>query len=85
MIGPDCMIFTRNHKYNSFGPLNGLGSIDKPVIISDNCWIGARVIILPGIEIAEGVIIGAGSVVTKSIIQKNSIYAGNPAVFKKMR
>lgn len=85
MIGPEVMIYSSNHRYASTGSLVGLGHIKKPVIINDNCWIGARSIILPGVEIAEGVIIGAGSVVAKSCTEKNSVYAGNPAVLKKSR
>ncbi len=85
MIGHETMIFSANHGFNKSGPLTGLDSICKEVIIHDNCWIGARCIILPGVEIAEGVILGAGSVVAKSLTEKNSIYAGNPAIFKKNR
>lgn len=55
----------------------------KPVTIGRNCWIGARVIILPGVTIGNFSIIGAGSVVTKDI-PEYSIAVGNPAhVIKK--
>ena len=50
----------------------------KPVIIHDDVWIGEMVSILPGVEIGKGSIIGANSVVTKSI-PDYSIAAGNPA------
>ena len=50
----------------------------KPVIIHDDVWIGEMVSILPGVEIGKGSIIGANSVVTKSI-PEYSIAAGNPA------
>lgn len=50
----------------------------KPVKIGKNCWLGASVIVLPGVEIGEGCTIGAGSVVTKNI-PPYSIAAGNPA------
>ncbi len=55
----------------------------KPVNIGDGCWIGEKVCILPGVNIGKKCIIGAGSVVTKSI-PDYSIAVGNPAkVIKK--
>lgn len=49
------------------------------ITIGDNCFIGARVILLPGIRLAPNTIVGAGSVVTKSVIESGLIVAGNPA------
>lgn len=49
-----------------------------PVIIEDNVWLGEGVVVLPNITIGENSIVGANSVVTKSI-PKNSVVAGNPA------
>ncbi len=49
------------------------------IIIGNNCFIGARSVILYGVTIADNVIVAAGSVVTKSINDNNVIVAGNPA------
>ncbi|UZH54650.1 acyltransferase [Salinimicrobium tongyeongense] len=49
------------------------------VSIGNNVWIGANVIILPGVSIANNSIIAAGTVVTKSIDTENGIFAGVPA------
>jgi acetyltransferase-like isoleucine patch superfamily enzyme len=57
-------------------------SYSKPIIIGDNVWIGEMVCILPGVEIGKGSIIGALSVVTKSI-PENSIAVGSPAIVIK--
>jgi acetyltransferase-like isoleucine patch superfamily enzyme len=47
-------------------------------IIGENCFVGARSIILPGVRINNGCIVGAGSVVTKDV-PENCAVAGNPA------
>lgn len=58
-------------------------AISKPVAIGNNVWIGESVCILPGVTIGEGCVIGALSVVTKSI-PPYSIAVGSPAkVVKK--
>ena len=57
---------------------------DGTIIIENDVWIGANVIILPNVKIGEGCIVGAGSVVTKDL-SKFSIYAGNPCKFLKKR
>lgn len=51
---------------------------DRPIKIGKNCWIGANAVILPGVELGDNVIVGAGAVVTKSF-PGNVIVAGNPA------
>lgn len=50
----------------------------KPVTIGENTFIGMNTIILPGKEIGNNVIVGAGSVITKNI-PDNSVVCGNPA------
>ena len=86
MMGPDVKIFTFNHIHDDINiPMikQGVGS-EKPVVIESDVWIGANVIILPGITIGKGCIIGAGSVVTKST-PPYTICCGNPAIVKKNR
>lgn len=50
----------------------------RPVLIADNCWIGAGAILLPGVSVGENSVVGAGSVVTKDV-PPNTVVAGNPA------
>ena len=54
----------------------------KGIIIGNNCFIGARSILLPGTKVGDNVIIGAGSIV-KGIIPDNVVIAGNPAKILK--
>ena len=48
-----------------------------PIRIGRNCWLGAGVIVVPGVTIGENTVIGAGSVVTKDI-PANVVAVGNP-------
>ncbi|MBU1674122.1 acyltransferase [Patescibacteria group bacterium] len=50
----------------------------KPIILENNIQVGAGAIILPGVKIGSNVIIGAGSVVTKDVVN-NAVVAGVPA------
>ncbi len=86
MMGPDVIVYTQNHKFDSSEkPMCEQGfQNEKKVIIGNDVWIGARVIILPGVIIHDGCVIGAGSVVAKSI-PENSIVVGNPARVIKRR
>jgi putative colanic acid biosynthesis acetyltransferase WcaF len=52
--------------------------VTRPISIGADAWVGARAIILPGCDLGEGAIAGAGSVVTRSIAPW-TVAAGNPA------
>lgn len=49
------------------------------IIIGNNCFIGARTVIMRGVSLPDNTIVGAGSVVTKSLTEQYKIIAGNPA------
>jgi galactoside O-acetyltransferase len=76
MFGPNVCIATANHPINA-ELRDRMLQYNKEVRIGDNTWIGAGVIIVPGITIGSNTIIGAGSVVTKDI-PDNVVAVGNP-------
>lgn len=80
LIASHVMISSENHGIDpeSDIPYMHQPLISQPVVIGDGCWIGEKVCILPGVSIGKKCIIGAGSVVTKSI-PDYSIAVGNPA------
>lgn len=86
IMGPEVVVYTTNHQSDSIEiPIKYQGNTEeRPVVISDGCWICARCIILPGVTIGEETIVAAGSVVTKDA-PPFSIIGGNPAKVIKMR
>jgi acetyltransferase-like isoleucine patch superfamily enzyme len=63
-------------------------SIYSPIIIGDDVWLGDGVKVISGskpLKIARGIIVGAGSIVTKSLDTEYGIYAGVPAKLIKKR
>ncbi len=74
-VGPRVSIISRNHDLCDYSQYTSA----KPIVIEDNCWIGANAIILPSVELGAHTIVAAGSVVTKSFPDGNILIAGNPA------
>lgn len=83
-IASFCFVVDFNHKHGDKEKnLVEQGYKTNPIKIGENVWVGTHVIILPGVTVGDRAIIGAGSVVTKSI-PAGSIAVGNPAkVIKK--
>jgi acetyltransferase-like isoleucine patch superfamily enzyme len=74
IFAPGVKIISANH---TTGRLETWDSA-PPIVIGRRCWIGANAVILPGVQLGDGVIVGAGSVVTKSV-PANTTVAGVPA------
>lgn len=77
MLGPGVHIYCADHHRDAKLRARGVERA-RPVIIGADVWIGGGAIILPGIHIANGAIVGAGSVVTRNVVA-GQIVAGNPA------
>lgn len=85
-IAPNCTIIGANHIFQRTDiPIRqqGVGTRGG-VVIENDVWIGANSVILDGVTIGEGSVIGAGSVVTKSI-PPYCIAVGNPCQVIKSR
>ncbi len=82
-IAPNCGFYTAGHPVDAKQRNEGL-EYAHPITVGNNVWIGGNVIVLPGVSIGDNSIIGAGSVVNKSI-PENVIAVGNPCkVIKKI-
>lgn len=90
-IGDECIVgqylscHPENHNYEDLETsIRHQGVNRKGIKIGKNCWIGSKVTILDGVEIGDGCILAAGSVITKSF-PDNSIIGGVPAKLLKTR
>ncbi len=76
-IGPAVQIYTADHPRDADRRRAGL-EFGRPVRIGRNVWVGGGAIILPGIQIGDDAVIGAGSVVTRDV-PAGATVMGNPA------
>jgi acetyltransferase-like isoleucine patch superfamily enzyme len=81
MMGAGIHLYVHNHRCDRPDiPIIDQGHyVSKEVVLKKGCWLGANTIVLPGVTIGENAVVGAGSVVTKSIPPK-VIAGGNPAM-----
>ena len=79
MIGPYCYITDANHGRATGALVKEQKMEAMPVVIEDDVWLGAGVIILPGVRLGHGCVIGAGAVVTDDV-PPEAVFAGVPAV-----
>ena len=80
MLGAGVHIYLNKHFFDNPNiPIIEQGESDPDaVVLKRGCWIGANAIILPGVFIGENSVVGAGSVVTRSVPPR-TLVAGNPA------
>ena len=75
-FGPNVVLATAGHPIEPALRVKGY-QYNLPIHIGSNCWLGAGVIVMPGVTIGDNTVIGAGSVVTKDI-PANVVAFGNP-------
>lgn len=82
-VAPNCGFYTAGHPLDAETRNQGL-EYALPIRVGNNVWIGAQVCVLPGVNIGNNCVIGAGSVVTHDI-PDNSLAVGNPCrVIRKL-
>jgi acetyltransferase-like isoleucine patch superfamily enzyme len=85
MIAPNCGFYPYDHGIAPDRPISQQALESKGnIIVGDDAWISFGVIVLGGVSIGPGAVVGAGSVVTRSI-PDGAIAIGNPAKVVKMR
>lgn len=85
-MGPECLFITNDHPVprDDVSTFSDLAGTSKPIVVGNDVFIGARVIVLPGVCIGDGAAVGAGSLVTKDI-PSGCTAAGNPARIVRSR
>ena len=83
LFAPNCTLTTANHPINP-DLRRKTYQYAKKIVIEDNVWLGAHVVVLPGVTIGENSVIGAGSIVSRNI-PANVVAMGVPCkVFRKI-
>lgn len=70
----EVQVWTAQHDWTA----TDFAYVDAPVLIGDRCWLGPRVIVLPGTTIGEGTVVAAGAV-ARGDLEPFSLYGGIPA------
>lgn len=77
LFGPNTIVVDHNHKYDPETLICKQGFDISPIVIGSDIWLGGNVTICAGVNICDHVVVGANSVVTKSITEPG-VYAGIP-------
>ena len=79
-VGQDAHLLSGSHDVNAAD----FRLLTKPIVVGEGCWIAARAILLPGVQVGDFAVIAAGAVVTKAM-PAATICGGNPCVPLKPR
>ena len=78
LMGPGVHVYSSNHNVHGMHHGKLKEEIGKPVRIGSNVWLGAGVIVLPGVLIGDNCVIAAGAIVAKNVMN-NTMLSGSSA------
>ncbi len=84
LTGPGVKIIASKYDVQGRDTIRSYPADERDVIIGNDVWLGANVVVLPGVKIGDGAIVGAGSVVTKDV-ESYAVMVGVPAKKIKTR
>ncbi len=80
LVGPGVQFHASNHDFFlAPRPMVAQKMLDKNITIGNNVWLCSNSIITAGVQLANGIVVAAGAVVTRSFDEENIIIAGVPA------
>lgn len=79
LMGPGVMMFAGNHGLERHMPMTHQPRQERDIVVDDDVWLGAGVVVTGGVHLAKGVVVAAGAVVTKSVEEPYAILGGVPA------
>lgn len=87
LIGDHCVVSQGAHLCTGSHDIDSVNFqlVAKPIVLEKDVWVCAEAFVGLGVTVAEGCVLGARTVVVKSIIEPWSVWAGSPAVKKRMR
>ena len=79
LMGPGVMMFAGNHGLDRHTPMTHQPRQEQDIIVGNDVWLGAGTVVTGGVHLADGIVVAAGAVVTKSVEESFAILGGIPA------
>lgn len=78
MFGPNVLVLTANHGTQPGDSIRAQAQVERDTAIENGAWLGANVVVLPGVTVGAGAVVAAGAVVTADVTPE-AIVGGVPA------